>query len=122
MARSNGGGEVVRSAAVNPVGGTGREKWRSPSGRVSVVLLRREVLTGATMVVMEQVIELVIGDAEPVGYVVEERRADGRIVLRPETEVERMHRVNGSRPATDAEFAEFVAEHGQHMLPPDGEG
>jgi hypothetical protein len=80
------------------------------------------MLAGATMVVMEQVIELVIGDAEPAAYVVEERRADGRIVLRPETEVERMHRVNGSRPAADAEFAEFMAEHGQHMLPPDGEG
>jgi len=71
---------------------------------------------------MEQVIELTIGDAAPAGYVIEERRDDGRIVLRPETTVERMHRVNGSRPATDAEFGEFMAEHGQHMLPPDGEG
>jgi hypothetical protein len=75
------------------------------------------------MIVMEQVIELVIGEnAEPTGYVIEEQRDDGRIVLRPETAVERMHREHGSRPATDAEFEAFMAEHGPYMLPPDDEG
>jgi hypothetical protein len=74
------------------------------------------------MIVMEQVIELAIDDAKPTGYVIEERRDDGRILLRPETELERMHRENGSRPLTSEELDAFWAEHRPHMLPPDGEG
>ena len=63
-----------------------------------------------------------LADSDSGWYVIEERLEDGRVILRPETEVEAMHRENGSRPATNDEVAAFVAEHGPHMLPPDDEG
>ena len=65
--------------------------------------------------VMVEAIEL--ADSDPGWYVIEERLEDGRVILRPENEVEAIHRENGSRPATKAEIAALVAEHGPHMLP-----
>ncbi len=71
------------------------------------------------MVVMEQTFELAIGGSETTRYVVEQQLEDGRVVLRPQTEVERMHHEHGSRPLTQQEFDELIAP---HVLPPDGEG
>ena len=55
-------------------------------------------------------------------YVVTEQRSDGALVLKPDLSAAAMHRRLGSRPATEAEVAEFMHEHGARMLPPDGEG
>jgi hypothetical protein len=54
-----------------------------------------------------------LADSDPGWYVIEERLEDGRVILRPEAEVEAMHRENGSRPGTEAEVAAFVAEQGR---------
>lgn len=68
---------------------------------------------------MEQIIELAIGEQPSAPYVVDEQLEDGRVVLRPQTEVEKMHQEHGSRPLTREEFDELIAP---HVLPPDGEG
>jgi hypothetical protein len=54
-------------------------------------------------------------------YVVEDRRADGRLLLAPDLSVDATLAPHGEREATDAEFAAFEADHGP-FLPPDGEG
>jgi hypothetical protein len=74
---------------------------------------------GETMGVVEAT---KLADSDSGWYVIEERLEDGRVILRPETEVEAMHRENGSRPATNAEVEAFRAEHGSHMLPADDDG
>jgi hypothetical protein len=71
------------------------------------------------MVVMEQTFELAIGGSQTTLYVVEQQLDDGRVVLRPQTEVERMHQEHGTRSLTQQEFDELIAP---HVLPPDGEG
>lgn len=52
-------------------------------------------------------------------YVVEETRPDGRLVLAPDPEptIEQVHRVQGTRPMTAAEFDHYFGD-----LPSDGEG
>ena len=55
-------------------------------------------------------------------YVVRDRRPDGELVIAPETEWEAMLSRAGGREATSDEAAEFLREHEQEMLPPDGEG
>ena len=67
---------------------------------------------------MEQTFELAIGGSQTTGYVVEQQLEDGRVVLRPQTEVERMHQEHGSRPLTQPQFDELIAP---HVRPPDGE-
>jgi hypothetical protein len=49
----------------------------------------------------------------------EEERADGALVIRRQTELERMFAEDGSRPLTGREFDELIAP---HIGPPDGEG
>jgi hypothetical protein len=71
------------------------------------------------MIVMEQTFESAIGESPSTRYVVEQELADGRVVLRPQTELEAMHQEHGSRPLTPQEFDELIAP---HVLPPDGEG
>jgi hypothetical protein len=71
------------------------------------------------MLLMEQVIELAIGGAEPTRYVVERQLEDGRVVLRPQTELEAIHQEHNSRPLRAEEFDELIAP---YVLPPDGEG
>jgi hypothetical protein len=71
------------------------------------------------MILMEQIIELAIGESPRTRYVVEDQLPDGRVVLRPQTELERMHQDLGSRPLTSHEFDELVAP---YIGPPDGEG
>jgi len=61
-------------------------------------------------------------------YVVEDRRPDGRLVLVPNSE-DLYPRVKwadmkdpAARDMTPEELDAFMAEHGPHMQPPDGEG
>jgi hypothetical protein len=68
---------------------------------------------------MEQIIELAIGDAAPTRHVVEQQLDDGRVVLRPQTELEAIHQEHNSRPLTAEEFDELITP---YVLPPDGEG
>jgi hypothetical protein len=70
-----------------------------------------------TMTVMDS-IELPIGQ-HPGRYVIEQELDDGRVVLRPQTELEQMHQDLGSRPMTSDESAKLVAP---YLGPPDGEG
>lgn len=51
-------------------------------------------------------------------YVVEEARADGRLLLAPDTSARAIMERLGHKPAT---LAEFEAEYGP-VQPPDGEG
>ncbi len=71
------------------------------------------------MIVMEQIVELAIGESPSTRYVVEPKLDDGRVVLRPQTELEAMRERMGSRPLTQDEFDQLLAP---HLLPPDGEG
>jgi hypothetical protein len=54
--------------------------------------------------------------------VVEDQRPNGELRLVPDTSIAAIRRRQGSRPATPEEFEAFLAEHGPHMLPADGEG
>jgi hypothetical protein len=55
-------------------------------------------------------------------YVVTEERPDGALVLVPDTSMEAIRKRGGSRPLTDQEWQDFLAEYEPHMLPPDNEG
>ena len=55
-------------------------------------------------------------------YVVEDQRPDGRLVLAPDTSTAAIRARGESRRLTESEWQDFLAEHGPHMLPPDGEG
>jgi len=55
-------------------------------------------------------------------YVVAEERPDGSITLVPDTSWKAIKERSGARDATKEEWESFLAEHGSHMLPPDGEG
>jgi hypothetical protein len=54
-------------------------------------------------------------------YVVEDRRADGSLVLVPDASYPAVVPAFSGRPATAEEFAAFEAEYGP-FLPADGEG
>ncbi len=71
------------------------------------------------MIVMEEIVELAIGESPSTRYVVVHKLDDGRVVLRPQTELEAMRERMGSRPLTQDEFDQLLAP---HLLPPDGEG
>ncbi len=58
---------------------------------------------------MAKVFELAINDANTTRYVVEERLPDGRVMLRPQTELEAIRERLASRPLSDDEFAELIA-------------
>lgn len=55
-------------------------------------------------------------------YVVTDERPDGSITLAPDTSWKAIKERSGARDATKEEWESFLAEHGSHMLPPDGEG
>lgn len=67
--------------------------------------------------VVEQPHVKLSGDSEG-PYVVEETRADGRLLVAPDTSAQAIMERLGHRPAT---LAEFEAEYGP-VQPPDGEG
>lgn len=54
-------------------------------------------------------------------YVIEDRRADGRLVLAPDLSAQTISSREGERAASSEEFAAYEAEHGP-FLAPDGEG
>jgi hypothetical protein len=68
---------------------------------------------------MEHTFELAIGGSPTTRYVLEQKLDDGRVVLRPQTELEAMHEGAGSRALTPDEFDELIAP---HLLPAHGEG
>lgn len=55
-------------------------------------------------------------------YVITDQRPDGELRLIPDTSIAAIRRRLGTRAMTPEEFEEFMAEHGPHMQPPDGEG
>ena len=55
-------------------------------------------------------------------YVVEEVRADGSLVVMDVETWEEERQQPNARDATEHEWQGFLAEHGRHMQPPDGEG
>ena len=62
----------------------------------------------------------VVGDLAG-DYIVDEELPDGRLVIRPDPYPAVLTPGTG-RALSEEEFAEFLAEHGSQMLPPDGEG
>jgi hypothetical protein len=44
------------------------------------------------------------------------------IVREPEPSLKALRERSGAREMTDEEWKDFIAEHGPHMLPMDGEG
>jgi hypothetical protein len=55
-------------------------------------------------------------------YVVEGKQPGGRLVLVPDTSWKAILARGGGRELTKQEWDDFLAEHGPHMQPPDGEG
>lgn len=55
-------------------------------------------------------------------YVITDERPDGSLTLVPDTSWAAIKERSGAREATEQEWESFLAEHGPHMLPPDGEG
>ncbi len=55
-------------------------------------------------------------------YIVKDKGPDGELTLVPDTSWKAILARNGERDATEQEWQDFLAEHGPHMLPPDGEG
>jgi hypothetical protein len=73
-------------------------------------------LQRATVRAMESARVTLSGDLSG-DYVVEERRPDGRVVLRPDLSVKAMHSRHGERELAPEEFEQHFAK-----LPTDGEG
>jgi hypothetical protein len=55
-------------------------------------------------------------------YVVAEEREDGSLTLVPDPSWKAIQARSGAREASDEEWQGFIAEHGDHLLPPDDEG
>jgi hypothetical protein len=65
----------------------------------------------------------VSGGLEGDFVVTEERGKDEFVIVRePEPSLKALRERSGARELTDEEWKDFIAEHGPHMLPPDGEG
>jgi hypothetical protein len=62
------------------------------------------------------------GDRAGEYVVTTEERPDGSLTLVPDTSWKAIRERSGAREATKEEWEDFLAEHGPHMLPPDGEG
>ena len=55
-------------------------------------------------------------------YVVAGEQPDGELRLVPDTSITAIHKRPGTRRLTEDEWQDFLAEHGPHLQPPDGEG
>lgn len=65
----------------------------------------------------------VSGDLQGDFVVTEERGANEFVIVRePEPSWKEVQSRAGAREMAPEEFEAFMAEHGSHMLPPDGEG
>jgi hypothetical protein len=65
----------------------------------------------------------VSGSLEGDFVVTEERGKDEFVIVRePEPSLKALRERSGAKELTDEEWKDFIAEHGPHMLPPDGEG
>jgi len=74
------------------------------------------------MAAEEQLVHVTLSGDIAGDYVVEDRQPGGRLVLVPDTSWKAILARSGGREMTPEESAAFWAEHGPHMLPPDGEG
>jgi hypothetical protein len=54
-------------------------------------------------------------------YVVKDEQPDGSLTLVPDNSWKAILARGGAREATEGEWQSFLAEHGEHMLPPDDE-
>jgi hypothetical protein len=71
---------------------------------------------------VKQTVRVILPDGTDSRYVLEEERNDGAILLRPDTSYAAISERAPGRDLTADEWQAFLAEHGPHMLPPDGEG
>jgi hypothetical protein len=55
-------------------------------------------------------------------YVVADKQPDGELRLVPDTSIKVIRKRLDTRRLTAEEWQDFLAEHGPHMQPPDGEG
>lgn len=55
-------------------------------------------------------------------YIVKDKGPGGEITLVPDTSWKAILARGGSQELTPQQWEDFLAEHGPHMLPPDGEG
>ncbi len=63
----------------------------------------------------------VSGDLEG-DFVVTEEQPGGKFVIERDISWKAVQARAGARELTEQEWKDFIAEHGPHMLPPDGEG
>jgi hypothetical protein len=75
-----------------------------------------------TMATEQQLVHVTLTGDIAGDYVVEDQQPDGRLVLVPDTSWKAILARSGGRELTPQEWEDFLAEHGPHMLPPDGEG
>jgi hypothetical protein len=81
-------------------------------------------MRSAIIPVMKQQLHIKVSGGLEGDFVVTEERGDGEFVIvrEPEPSLKGLREGDGSRDLTDEEWRDFIAEHGPHMLPPDGEG
>jgi len=75
-----------------------------------------------TMATEQQLVHVTLTGGRAGRFVIEEERADGRLVLAPDTSAAAIRERGGSKRLTPQQWENFLTEHGPHMLPPDGEG
>jgi hypothetical protein len=74
------------------------------------------------MAVEEQLVHVTLSGDINGEYVVKDIGPDGEITLVPDTSWKAILARGGGRELTPEEWENFLAEHGPHMQPPDGEG
>jgi len=75
-----------------------------------------------TMATEQQLVHVTLSGDISGEYVVKDTGPGGEITLVPDTSWKAILARGGGRELTPEESAAFWAEHGPHMLPPDGEG
>lgn len=70
----------------------------------------------------KQLVHVTLSGERAGEYVIEEERPDGRLVIAPDTSWEAIRARGGEKELGAEQWEKFLAEHGPHMQPPDGEG
>jgi hypothetical protein len=73
---------------------------------------------------MKQQLHIKVSGGLKGDFVATEERGEGKFVIvrEPEPTLAALRERDRSRELTDEEWHDFIAEHGPHMLPADGEG
>lgn len=74
------------------------------------------------MAAQKQLVHVTLSGGRAGEYVIEEERPDGRLVIAPDTSWGAVRARGGGTELTEQQWEKFLAEHGPHMQPPDGEG